>query len=318
MLPELNGKLNGMAVRAPVDHRLGRRPHLRARHARPRPRRSTPRSSEAARRARWPGSSPTPRTRSSRPTSSRTRTRRSSTPSRRWSWTATSSRSSPGTTTSGATRTAASSSRRRCSSAQPAARLSARAKRVERARHVLEGERPRRRRRGRAGARRGSTSTSRSPTGGGGWSPTTPGSARRCRRSSCCASAARRSCSSRTSGGPKDRDPELSMAPVAARLGELLGAEVTLAPGVVGPGGRGRSRAPPRRRATSCAGEQPLRARRDQANDPELARRSPALGRGLRQRRLRRRAPRPRDHRTGSPSACPATPGCCSSARCAS
>ncbi len=36
-------------------------------------------------------------------------------------------------------------------------------------------------------------------------------------------------------GRPKDRDPELSMAPVAARLGELLGAEVALAPGVVGP-----------------------------------------------------------------------------------
>ena len=35
-------------------------------------------------------------------------------------------------------------------------------------------------------------------------------------------------------GRPKGRDPELSMAPVAARLGELLGAEVALAPGVVG------------------------------------------------------------------------------------
>jgi phosphoglycerate kinase len=35
-------------------------------------------------------------------------------------------------------------------------------------------------------------------------------------------------------GRPKDRDPSLSMAPVAARLGELLGADVTLAPTVVG------------------------------------------------------------------------------------
>ncbi len=35
-------------------------------------------------------------------------------------------------------------------------------------------------------------------------------------------------------GRPKDREPELSMAPVAARLGELLGLEVKLAPGVVG------------------------------------------------------------------------------------
>jgi phosphoglycerate kinase len=37
-------------------------------------------------------------------------------------------------------------------------------------------------------------------------------------------------------GRPKGtRDPQYSMAPVAARLGELLGAEVPLAPGVVGP-----------------------------------------------------------------------------------
>ena len=35
-------------------------------------------------------------------------------------------------------------------------------------------------------------------------------------------------------GRPKDRDPALSMAPVAARLSELLGTEVELAPGVVG------------------------------------------------------------------------------------
>jgi phosphoglycerate kinase len=35
-------------------------------------------------------------------------------------------------------------------------------------------------------------------------------------------------------GRPKDREPELSMEPVARRLGELLGVEVRLAPGVVG------------------------------------------------------------------------------------
>jgi phosphoglycerate kinase len=35
-------------------------------------------------------------------------------------------------------------------------------------------------------------------------------------------------------GRPKGRDPELSMAPVAKRLGELLDTEVALAPGVVG------------------------------------------------------------------------------------
>jgi phosphoglycerate kinase len=35
-------------------------------------------------------------------------------------------------------------------------------------------------------------------------------------------------------GRPKDRDPSLSLAPVAARLGELLAAPVKVAPGVVG------------------------------------------------------------------------------------
>jgi phosphoglycerate kinase len=35
-------------------------------------------------------------------------------------------------------------------------------------------------------------------------------------------------------GRPKDREPELSLAPVADRLGELLGADVTLAPDVAG------------------------------------------------------------------------------------
>ena len=35
-------------------------------------------------------------------------------------------------------------------------------------------------------------------------------------------------------GRPKEREPELSLRPVADRLAELLGAEVTLAPGVVG------------------------------------------------------------------------------------
>jgi len=35
-------------------------------------------------------------------------------------------------------------------------------------------------------------------------------------------------------GRPKDREPSLSMAPVAARLGELLAAPVAVAPGVVG------------------------------------------------------------------------------------
>src|SRR5258705_6848299 len=35
-------------------------------------------------------------------------------------------------------------------------------------------------------------------------------------------------------GRPKDREPELSMRPVADRVAELVDAQVTLAPGVVG------------------------------------------------------------------------------------
>ena len=44
VLPELNGKLHGFAVRAPVITGLGRRPHLRGRRARRASTRSTPRS----------------------------------------------------------------------------------------------------------------------------------------------------------------------------------------------------------------------------------------------------------------------------------
>lgn len=44
-------------------------------------------------------------------------------------------------------------------------------------------------------------------------------------------------------GRPKDRDPALSLRPVAARLGELLGREVELAPGVVGEDVAARARA---------------------------------------------------------------------------
>ena len=85
VLPELNGRAQRDGGARPGRHRLGRRPHLRgvARDQR----RGDQRGRRARRpRARWRGSSPTPRTRSSRPTSSRTRTRRSSTPGRRSSW----------------------------------------------------------------------------------------------------------------------------------------------------------------------------------------------------------------------------------------
>ena len=109
-------------------------------------------------------------------------------------------------------------------------------------------------------------------------SRTTPGSAPPCRRSSCCASAGRASCSSPTSGSPKDREPELSMAPgrrsgsascsgrrgeAGARRGRRRGRR----------GGRG-----PRARRDPAAGEQPLRAGRDaerpragRAPSPKLA-----------------------------------------------
>ena len=81
--------------RAPDDGRGGQRAA-----ARPRPT------------GRWPGSSATRSGRSSRSTTRTTRARASSTRCRRWSSTGPRSRSSPGTTTSGATRTAWSSSPR--------------------------------------------------------------------------------------------------------------------------------------------------------------------------------------------------------------
>ena len=74
----------------------------------------------------------------------------------------------------------------------------------------------------------GSTSTCRWTTAR---SPTTPASARRCPRSRSCASRGARLVLVSHLGRPKDREPELSLAPVANRLAELTGADVTLAPG---------------------------------------------------------------------------------------
>ena len=71
VLPELNGRLSGMAVRAPVADRLGRRPHLPGRTRHDASRRST-RPSARPPKGRSRESWPTPRTRSSRRTSSRT------------------------------------------------------------------------------------------------------------------------------------------------------------------------------------------------------------------------------------------------------
>ena len=112
----------------------------------------------------------------------------------------------------------------------------------------------------------GSTSTSRSTTAR---SPTTPGSAPRCRRSRSCATAARALVLVSHLGRPKDREPELSLRPVADRLAELTGADVTLAPAVVGDDVTGVRRQP-RRRRRAAARERPLRAGRDQER-PELA-----------------------------------------------
>ena len=85
VVPELDGKLNGISVRAPVPDRLGRGPRVRG------VARDLGRGDQRAVRARSAttaatrGSSSTPTTRSSRPTSTSRPTRRSSTPSSRWS-----------------------------------------------------------------------------------------------------------------------------------------------------------------------------------------------------------------------------------------
>jgi phosphoglycerate kinase len=76
-------------------------------------------------------------------------------------------------------------------------------------------------------------------------------------------------------GRPKRFDPALSMAPVAARLAQLLGAEVTLAPAVVGP--------EVERMARQLGPGEVLMLENSRfesgetSNDPELARRLAAL-----------------------------------------
>ena len=83
VLPELNGQAERDRGAGAGRDGLGRRPGLPRSRARRAPRRSTPPPGRLPM-GRCGASSPTPRTRSSPPTSSRTRTRRSSTPSRRW------------------------------------------------------------------------------------------------------------------------------------------------------------------------------------------------------------------------------------------
>ena len=112
-------------------------------------------------------------------------------------------------------------------------------------------------------------------------------------------------------GRPKDREPELSLRPVADRLAELTSAKVTLAPAVVGDDVRAlvdglaaRRRAPARERA--------LRARRDK----ERSRAGGLAGsarRRLRRRRIRRGPPRPRlDRGRCSPRGPTGPRACCS------
>ncbi len=90
-------------------------------------------------------------------------------------------------------------------------------------------------------------------------------------------------------GRPKDREPSLSLAPVAERLGELIDAPVTLAPGVVGDDVRAAVDGLGRRRA-AAARERPLRAGRDQER-PRARARAGVARRRVRRRRVRRRAP---------------------------
>ena len=97
---------------------------------------------------------------------------------------------------------------------------------------------------GQARLRRASTSTSRSTRRRR--SPTTRASAPRCRRSSELRDARRAARARRAPRRPKGREPELSLRPVAARLGELLG----------GPTSRSRRRpgaTSPRRRRRACS-----------------------------------------------------------------
>jgi hypothetical protein len=104
VLPELNGKLDGFAMRVPTPNVSVVDLKFIAKK-RPRSTRSTPRSRPPPT-ARSRAFSATPPIRTSPSTSTTTRIRRSSTWTRPRSWTARWSRSCPGTTTSGASPTA--------------------------------------------------------------------------------------------------------------------------------------------------------------------------------------------------------------------
>ena len=122
------------------------------------------------------------------------------------------------------------------------------------------------------------------------------------------------SCSPRTSGRPKDREPELSLRPAAERLAELTGADVTLAPGVVG------DEVAPLADALQPGDVLMLENVRfepgETKNDPELAHgatpRWPTSTSTTPSAPPTARTPRPRASRTSLPSA---RPGGCWSAR---
>ena len=120
-------------------------------------------------------------------------------------------------------------------------------------------------------------------------------------RSSCCSHL----------GRPKGKvDPKYSLAPVATRLGELLGIEVAL----VARGRRLRVAAP-RPRASSPGEVMLIENLRfdpgEEANDPAFAANLTELGDVYVERRVRRRAPRPRvDRRPAARAAVGRRAGC--------
>ena len=107
-------------------------------------------------------------------------------------------------------------------------------------------------------------------------SPTTRASARACRRSSTPSRRARAWCWPRTSGRPKGKpDPKYSLEPVAARLAELLGADV-VADRRAGRRRRAQGRHRSARRRGGAAREPALLARRGGQRRGASRARSPA------------------------------------------
>ena len=114
-------------------------------------------------------------------------------------------------------------------------------------------------------------------------------------------------------GRPKDREPETSLAPASSGSRELIDAPVAQA---ARRGGRGRARegrgAGARRGAR--AGEHALGAG-GEGRRPGARARAGRAGRRVRERRLRRRPPRPREHRGRGEAPARRRRACCWSAR---